>query len=77
MANAMVKQITVLRMNPRGEILAAEPPRGLLETVKKILPGVSSFGDFFSAEGMKKMQANIPSRPNPSRKTDLDAQGGA
>jgi hypothetical protein len=48
-----------LKINPRGEIVKAKQPQGLLESLKKVLPGVQSFGDFFSDEGSKKMQVNI------------------
>jgi hypothetical protein len=58
-AHAMVKKVGVLRINPRGEILDAEPPKGMLEAVTQLLPVSGSLGDFFSSEGMKKMQANI------------------
>ncbi len=33
-AAAMVKKVAVLRINPRGEVLEAEPPQGLLEGLK-------------------------------------------
>ena len=71
MANAMVKKATMLRMNPRGEILEAKPPQGLLESVKKLFPGAGSFGDFFTAEGMKKMQANMQMPEKPVTKGEI------
>jgi hypothetical protein len=58
-AGLMIKKVTVLKINPRGEIVKAKQPQGLLEGLKKILPGVQSFGDFLSNEGSKKMQVNI------------------
>lgn len=58
-AGAMVKKATLFRINARGEILEAKAPQGVLESVQKVLPGAGSFGDFFSAEGMKKSQVNI------------------
>jgi hypothetical protein len=67
-ARTMVKKVTVLRISPRGEVLDAKPPRGLLESVKKALPGVGSFGDFFSADGLKKAQANIEFPEEPVKK---------
>jgi hypothetical protein len=70
-ATAIVKKVAILRINQRGEILEAKPPQGLLESVEKILPGVGSFGDIFSAEGLKKMQVNIqfPEEPVTKGKT--------
>lgn len=61
----LVQKATVFRINPRGEILTAQPPAGLLDGLRKIVPSVSSFGDFFTSEGERKMQINIrfPEQP--------------
>jgi Tol biopolymer transport system component len=64
-AGAMVNKVAVLRINPRGEVLEAKPPQGLLEGLKKILPGVGSLGDSFGTAGLKNSQMNIqfPEQP--------------
>lgn len=64
----LLKRVTVLRINTRGEILEAKPPEGLLEDMRKVIPTVTSFGDFFSAQGERKMQINIQFPESPVTK---------
>jgi hypothetical protein len=59
MADAMVNKPWVVKMTPRGEVLAAKTPQGLRESMKKIFPDGDRMGDFSSPEGFKKMRTTM------------------